>query len=231
MPFILNGFVLLITSAFFLTLKETPKDGTIKGIKGQLEHFKASLTYSWSNKKLLWYIFFFIFSGFTAWIFHDMMRSPFYESIGYPIAILGVLTAIITAVRSAFSLYAHKIESLLGINGSIYLILFGQAPLFFLMYYFYSWIAFLFVIALYCIWSLQEVLSEVYSHEHMTSKQRATLVSIQSFYNSIAILAGSLIAGFVIEAYSLRLMMLFLGMASLVAGIIMVMTRRRVSGI
>lgn len=225
LPFILNGFVLVFTALFFLTLKDNQLETKAINLKNQLLHLKDSCKHSWNNKKLFWFILFNVFSGFAIWIYHDMMRSPFYESIGYPIAILGVLTAIITIVRSLFSLYAHKIEEKLGVKKSIYLILFGQVPLFLLMYYFYSKIAFLFVLVLYCIWSLQEVLSEVYSHEHMNSKQRATLVSIQSFYNSIIILIGSLITGYIIEMYSLKFMLLLMSITFLIAGIILLITK------
>jgi MFS family permease len=227
LPFLLNGIILLLTALFFLSLKEPAIRNKNVKIKNLLLHFKDSFSYSWNNKKLLWFIFFSVFTGFAAWIYHDMMRSPFYEHIGYPIAILGVLTAIITIVRSFFSLYAHKIEEKFGMQKNISLILFGQAPLFILMYCFYSKIAFIFVLVLYCIWSLQEVLSEVYSHENMNSKQRATLASIQSFYNSTIILIGSLITGFIIEIYSLRIMLLFLGIISFISGIILLKTKHK----
>ena len=226
LPFILNGVILVFTALFFLTLKETQIETKTINLKNQLIHFKESLKYSWTNKSLSWFISFSVFSSLTIWIFHDMMRSPYYESIGYPIAILGVLTAMITLIRSFFSLYAHKIEEQLGINKTINLILFAQVPIFLLMYYFYSKISFLFVLILYCIWSLQEVLSEVYSHEQMNSKQRATLVSIQSFHNSIIILISSLITGYVIEMYSLKFMLLLMSIISLIAGTILLITKQ-----
>jgi MFS family permease len=224
LPFLISAGLILLVAIFFQTMKEPPI--ITEQVTDQFKHFKDSFKEVHKNKKLLWYINFSIFSGASIWLFHDMLRSPYYESIGYTIAFLAVITAIITLTRSFFSLRAEWFEKKLSKNGIILLNLLAPIPLFFLMGLFYSKIALIFAIILYWVWSIQEVLTEVYIHEETSSKKRATVYSIHSFANSLMILIGSIIVGYITQTYSIKTMLYCLAGFNLVTSIMLLIKKK-----
>ena len=223
LTFYLSSASFLLAAVAFSTITEnhTPIKSTFAT---QWQHLKESFQFSFKSRKLLWFIFFGIFSGFSVYMFHDLLRSPVLEGIGYPIATLGAVVAVMAGSRAIISYHTESIENFLGERTTRNILLFGPAPLFVLTAFFYNKFALVFLILLYWIWSLQEVVVRSSTHEHMTKTQRATLSSIQGFYDSIIAGLGFLLMGLLVTATNLPTALSILGIISFISGIILYLT-------
>ncbi|MBR9701107.1 MFS transporter [Candidatus Woesearchaeota archaeon] len=225
LPLYINAAIMFFAAVFFLTMKEPPIKNRSVTIRSQIKTLKKSFQVVKSNISLRWFTSFKIFSGFSVWLFHDLLRSPYYTSIGYPIIVLGGITAIISLARSFFSWNAERIERKIGEKTTISLILIVPVFLFLLLGIINTRVALVFAIILYCIWSLQEVVTEVAMHEHMSSKERATTYSLFSFANSIMLFFGAIGIGYVAEMWSIKVAIFSLAIFGLISGSILISTR------
>lgn len=196
-------------------------------LSNQIKHIKESFSNMFENKKLLWFVFFSIISGGFLSLFHNILQQPYFEWIGFEVAIFGTLIAIIFIIRSVVSLISYKIEKKIGEKISLYLIIVLQSILFFLMGYFNALWLIIFVILIYSLWSYQEVILENYLHKHMNSKQRATLYSINSFFKSLIMIGAFIIFGYIIDSTSIRFSMYVLSLSSLILGLIILLSRKK----
>lgn len=220
LTFYLTSAGFTIAAIAFSTIKENHKPQKTS-LQKQWTHMKESFETSWKSKKLRWFIFFGIFSGFSIYLFHDLIRSPVIEGIGYPIASLGIVVAIMASTRAIISYHTERIENFLGRKTTQYILLFAPTPLFILTGFVYNQYALIFLVLLYWVWSLQEVVVRSGSHEHMNKKQRATLSSIQGFYDSIVAGVGFLLFGLIVEATTLPVALFVLGGVSLFSGLLL----------
>lgn len=225
--FYLNGGLFIIGGLFVLTMYEKPNQNQKFTIKKQIKHIVESFKYTLNHKRLLWLISFAICSGAFISIFHNMLRQPYMKFINIDIALFGILTAILFLSRSAISYKAHSIEEKIGETNSLYLVVLFQAIIFFSMAVVNFYLAFIFVVAIYCIWSYQEIIMEVYTNKHMNSKQRATLISIQSFFRSTFLTIAFLLVGKLVDMTSLPTSMYILSGTSLVFGIGLLLLKKK----
>lgn len=224
--FYFNGLIFIIGAFFFLTMYEPRNNKNKFSLKNQLNHIIESFKYTMKHKKLIWIISFAIFSGAFISIFHNMLRQPYMQSIGINIAIFGILTSILFLARSFVSYKSYDIEKKIGEKKSLYLVVILQAIAFFLMAVVNLYLAFVFVVIIYCIWSYQEIIMEGYSNRHMTSKQRATLISIQNFFRSITLVIAFLIVGWITDLTSISYTLYILSGASLIIGLFLLVNKK-----
>lgn len=223
--FLLNAIIFIIASLIFLTLKETQTKSKLN-LKNQIKHIQESFKYLFSNSKLLWFNLFSIVSGSFIWIFHDLIRQPYYLNIGFEIATFGILASILTITRSITAANVHFLEKKLGEMKSMYFIIIFQSLLFAFIGFFQNKFAFLLLIFLYSIWTFQEVVLDSYLQNNMNSKQRATLVSINSFLNSAFLLIGFLLVGYIIDLTSINYLIYGLSFTSLILGLILLSRKK-----
>ena len=225
--FYLNGIIFILGGFFFLLMKEPEMKRNEFNLSNQIKHIKESFSNMFQNKKLLWFVFFSIISGGFLSLFHNILQQPYFEWIGFEVAIFGTLIAIIFIVRSLVSLISYKIEKKIGEKVSLYLIIILQSILFFLMGYFNALWLIIFVILIYSLWSYQEVILENYLHKHMNSNQRATLYSINSFFKSLVMIGAFILFGYIIDLTSIRFSMYVLSLSSLILGLIILLSRKK----
>jgi MFS family permease len=223
--FYINGLMFIFGGFFFLTLKEPKFKRRKFNLKNQTAHIKESFSYLFDNKRLCWFMGFSIISGGFLSLFHNIIQQPYFAWLGFNIAIFGTLLAIIFIIRSLVSLVSYKVEKKIGEKASLYLIILLQFVFFFIMGYFVGIWLIVFVILIYAIWSYQEVVLENYLHEHMNSKQRATLYSINSFLRNLILSVAFILFGYIIDLTSISFSIYVLSIGSLVFGLGILLTR------
>lgn len=224
--FYLNCLIFTIGGLFVLTMKEVQLGNDKFNLKNQFKHIKDSVKFFFKSKKIVWFTLFSIISGGFISLFHNMLIQPYFQWIGYDVAIFGVLVAGIFLIRSLVSLFSHKVEEKIGEKVSLYLIIISQSLLFIAMAYFNALWLIVLVVLIYSIWSYQEVIMENYLHENMNSKQRATLSSINSFFDSIIKIVAFLLFGYLIDLTSIDISIYVLGVGSLVLGLWLLVKRK-----
>jgi len=217
--FYINGFIFILGGLFCIMFKEPRLDSIKFNLKNQFKHIKDSFSYLFKTKKLLWFSLFSIVSGGFISLFHNILVQPYFEWLGYDIAIFGILVATIFIIRSVVSLISYSIEQKLGEKLSLYIIVVLQAIFFFVMAYLNALWLFLLVVLLYSVWSYQEIIMDNYMHQHMNSKQRATLHSISSFFKSIIMIIAFMAFGYIIDITSIAFSMYVLSFGSLILGL------------
>jgi len=223
--FYLNGAIFIIGAFLFLTMYEPRNHKEKFTIKKQINHIIKSFQYTINHKRLRWLVSFAIFSGAFISIFHNMLRQPYMQLINIDIKLFGILTAFLFLARSLVAYKSYSIEKRIGEKMSLYLIIFIQAIIFLLMAYVNIYIAFLFIVLIYCIWSYQEIVMEDYTNRHMTSKQRATLISIHGFFRSLFLIFAFLIVGWLIDLTSIPTSLYILSASSFTFGTILLLTK------
>ena len=220
LPLALTIVSVIVSISLFSFIKEPSRKTRSTTVIEKL-NIKSAFKILLKSQKAQHYIFFGIVSGVFIWIFHDLFTAPFYTQIGVPIAFLGVITATITFVRIFFSLKAETIEKVLSEKKTKAILLFFPGILLLAIGITNNFFSILLAIVLYCIWSVQEVLSDVYIHENIPSKQRATLFSIYSLLLSLSLLVGGVVFGYIAEIFGLAITLISLGVANIVFGILM----------
>lgn len=222
--FYINGLVFIIGAFFFLFMHEPGKREKFS-LNKQLIHIKQSFSYILNHKRLLWIISFSVFSGAFISVFHNMLRQPYMKSIGIDIAAFGVLTSILFLARSLVAYKTSHIENSVGEKLSLYLVVLLQSFTFLAMAVVNIYIAFIFVVVIYCIWSYQEIIMEGYTNRHMGSKQRATLISIHNFFRTFVLAVAFLLVGWLIDLTSISFSLYLLAGLSLTAGLLLLSVR------
>lgn len=201
-PLYANSAIMGIAALFVLSMREPPLLERPAGLGEQWETLRRGAATVRSNPRLRWFVAFSVLSGLSIWLFHDLFRLPYYEAIGYPIVSLGVIVSLVSIIRSSVSWNAQRIEQQLGERRVVLLLLFAPPVLLGLMSLVRTPFALAFVVVLYCVWSLQEVVTEASLHERMGSNDRATVYSIHGFVNSLMLLVGSVALGSVADTFS-----------------------------
>lgn len=225
MPLYINSVFMVAAGGIVLTMREPPIVKRAGGLRVQLSTVRKGFSMVLSSVALRWYVAFSVISGLAVWLFHDLFKLPYFEMIGYPIASLGIIIALVSIIRSYFSWNAERFESYLGESRTIVVLLLVPGALLILMGLIPSLYALVIVVLLYCIWSIQEVITESKLHEHIPSKSRATIYSIHSFANSLMLFFGSLMLAWVADVLSLFAAILLAGSVSLLFGIVLLITR------
>ena len=216
-PFYANAIIMVGAALLILFAREPEVRVHARGWREEVSLIRNGFSTVSSNPRLVWVIAFSVFSGLGVWLYHDLFKLPYLEGIGYPIAWLGVVIAIVTIIRSVVSWHAHRVESWLG-DKTIIVLLTVPGVLLMLMGFFPSLFALIFIIVLYMVWSVQEVVAEATLHEHIPSAQRATIYSIHSFANTAMLFVGALSLAFIADA-SFHGAIIASGAASLVIGL------------
>ncbi|MFT4308417.1 MAG: MFS transporter [Candidatus Woesearchaeota archaeon] len=216
LPLYINSAVMLGAAALILTAREPPLVQRME--RSWFALISSGFARVRTDLVLRWFVAFSVFSGLAVWLYHDLFKLPYFEGIGYPVAVLGMVIALVSIIRSYFSYNAHAFEERLGSQRTITMLLLAPGLLLVIMGLVPSAYALLVVIVLYCIWSIQEVVTEAKLHEHIPSSERATVYSVHSFANSLMLFFGALILSWIADVTSLFTALLIAGCTSLLIG-------------
>ena len=225
MPLYVNGGVMFAAGLLVLTIREPPRSVRSYGWYVQVEGIREGFTQVLRSTTLRWFIAFSVFSGIAVWLYHDLLKLPHLELIGYPIASLGIIVAVISTIRSVVSWNADRIARSFGEGRTYVMLLLAPGMLLIAIGLIPSMVALLLIIVLYCIWSVQEVFCEAKIHELISSDKRATIYSIHSFLNSVMLFIGALILSVIAELASLFTALIVAGCASMLFAALLLRSR------
>ncbi len=153
-------------------------------------------------KKIKWLILYFgLLSNITfvmVWF-----TQPYWKEIGVPLALFGVLWAMLQFSVGIFSLLAHKFESLFGRGKLLTSLPFLACGAYVVLGMFHSvWMA-LVILVFYFVRGIHAPLIRAYVNELVDSSRRATVLSLMQFmFRIIFVIVGPFI-GWVADLYSL----------------------------
>ncbi|NOR85956.1 MFS transporter [archaeon] len=201
-PLMVSIVPLLFAMVVAYTMYEPKRVLGVVTFRNALGLMADGVRYTATHVKLRWIIIY--ASGFLAfsragfWLY-----QPFLVSVGVEIVYFGIIFAGINLFVSAGSNWAHLIEERLGEKNSLILI----STCMVLSFVFFSFESVLFGIVAIVLGQLAfgfstPVISD-YINRHVSSKNRATVLSVSSLSKNIAIAIVLPFVGFLVEAYSL----------------------------
>jgi MFS family permease len=217
-------FISIIIALFFIEPTELEKNISLKRSYFQIIN---SLKRTFKNRKLLWLILFTIISTIGFRIFINLTHQPYLIDIGFTLKELSYLFVISSAINSFVGLGYAKFEKKIGEVKSLWFIILLQSLIFGMIGFFtFKFNAIFFII--FC--SLRGFIGMVtnhYTNEHLESKERATVLSIGSFANSLVAIVFLYLAGVLIDNTSITTGHLIIGGVVTLVGIILLGTRKK----
>jgi len=190
LPFIVLGLLL----SFFLTEPYSKKAKLT--IKHSFNHLKDGLRLFVNNKYLI-YLAIFSIALAPAKQVTMIVSSKFLEVISIPVAIIGLISFAFSSIMALSSKKAHLLEGLIGEKNSFGLIqtIYVVALVGMMLLIPYFGLIFYLMIALAI--GLQTVIINHYVNEHVETKHRATMISINNLLNSFLVFLILPVFGFV----------------------------------
>ncbi|MBT3261098.1 MFS transporter [bacterium] len=148
--------------------------------------------------------------------------QPYWQMVGVPLILFGVLWAALNASVGLFSIWAHRLENMLGRKKSLMSLIFFIAIAYFLLGVFQSIWAIAFMFIIYFVRGINTPIIKDYINQRISSDIRATVLSVQSLaFRLVFCIVGPLI-GWLNDLYSLKVaflsasaIFLFFGLVSL----------------
>lgn len=191
------------------------------------KHVFKSLKQLFKNKQLLFLVLFFslvsLFARTSLWFY-----QPYMKEIGLPLVYFGIIWASFNLFAILGSKSAHKLESFLGEKKSLWLIIFlivftiiSSSQIFLLF-------GILFILLQQFNRGFVSPVLEEYTHKHLESHNRATLMSIQSMIASLFFVILAPFYGWIADNFSLSNGMLATGLSALVLFSSLMLWKRKI---
>jgi MFS family permease len=201
-----------------ISLKE-PKREKIEAKKEYLKVFIGDIQNTFYSSRVLQFI---VLYSALVYIFNQSIfisYQNYYKEIGIDLAYFGLIHGFFQIVASLSSKYAYKIEKSLGIKNILILLPFIEALSYILMGTIIGTWSFLFIVIQQFIRGFREVVVSSYINKLIDSKQRATILSVNSFISKLMITPMLLIWGFTLKYFSLTQTLLILGIVALIMAV------------
>ena len=211
-PFV--ALALLIT-----TLLDEPIREKIVLKRGYQKLFIDDIRDIFQSSKVLQFI---ILYSATIYIFNQSIfpaYQHYYMEIGVGLVYFGLIHALFQVVSGFSARYAYKIERNLGIKNILILIPFIVAISYILMGTVIGIWSFIFIFLQQFVRGFREVVVSNYINKIVSSKQRATILSINSLVSKLLIAPMLLLWGFSLKYFSLTQTLLILGIVALIMAI------------
>ncbi|MBI2453111.1 MFS transporter [Candidatus Peregrinibacteria bacterium] len=167
-------------------------------------------------KNLMWYGAFISSATLTfVWL-----SQPYWKSMGVPLAMFGIIWAILQFIVGYFSIISHKIEKNFGRDRLLFYFIVLLALGYISISVFQSVWAIGFVVIFYIVRGVQEPLLKAYINELVPSQMRATILSVKSFLGRIVFAVIGPFIGWSADVYTLSQAFLFSAILFFVLGII-----------
>jgi hypothetical protein len=214
----------IIVALFFIEPTEIDKEISLKKSYLQIMNsFKRTV----KSKRLLWLVLFTIISTIGFRVFINLTHQPYLLEIGFSIKELSYLFVISTIINSFVALGYAKFESFMGEDKSLWFVILIQSIIFGMIGFFtFKFNAIFFI--LFC--SLRGFIGMVtnhYTNEHLESKERATVLSISSFINSLFAIIFLYLVGILIDQTSITFGHLIVGAVVTLLGLILLTTKKQ----
>ncbi|HRX63986.1 MAG TPA: MFS transporter [Candidatus Absconditabacterales bacterium] len=200
--------------------KNKNKDGPIKNISKIVRY---SLHGNKEIKRLIFYFGFFSASTLTfVWLV-----QPYFNLVGLPLKYFGFAWAILNASVGFFALQAHKFESFFGRKKSLISLILLVFIGYILLSIFQSIWAILFMFLFYFARGIGRPIIKDYINKIISSKIRATVLSIQGLVGRLFFAIISPFIGWIMDIYTLQYAMIGAGIVFLTFSVICLIFMRR----
>jgi MFS family permease len=212
-------FVASIATLFFMFLislnfNEPKTYGKIN--KSYQKHILESFKEAWNNKELLFLLLFYAFVSLFARI-NLWFYQPYMKESGLALVLFGIVWASFNLFAIIGSKFAHNVEKYLGEKNSLYFIAGGIALTTFLMGNLFAIIGIGFILLQQFIRGFNSPVLEDYTHKHLESHNRATLMSIQGMLASFMFFVLGPVFGWIADKFSLGFSLKAAGISAIVA--------------
>lgn len=219
LPFFVDALLLFFAALSYLFMIEFKK-AKPKKIK---EHYWSTIfsgiKQPFINPSIGWYFIFTIYISIIGGFFISVVSQPLIISHGINVIYIGYIFSAILIIQSLSSIYADNIASRISEQLSLIVIVLATGISLLMMSQHNIGIFFLFLLIFYGSNGFQYPLLKKYVHQHLPSDTRATILSTQNFFDS---LAGALILpllGFITDQISITYSSLLLGVIALSVGL------------
>ena len=203
-------------------------------------HSKKKLKLSTSWKHLLQGLAYFKDHGYVKYItFYAMsiavvmniaitLSSKYYEEIGYPIVLIGLLASIASLVTAFTSKKAHQIERFFGEKRTLQIIQWSALLAIFLMSLMIPYWGFAFILIIAAAAGLFFIVVDQYVNQHIPTSHRATMLSIKNLFEQLSVALLFPIVGYVTKYTSMGTGFFVLGIIGVVSLIVLAIYSRTI---
>lgn len=213
LPWYLVTITIFISAVLFLTIKEPKFASKFTSFKEHFDNFKKSLIFSLSKSEVKKLLLIGIVLALPMYVFTTLLSQPYLISRGFTVQSLGVIFSIITGAGGLIASLTHKIEPLLKQKISFYLIIFSFTFLLIGMGIIHNSLVLILIIGFYIVDNFKNVIIDNYLNESISSESRATVLSVQSFVNNIAISVLFVFIGYLVDIFSIDIVLIVMGIA------------------
>lgn len=179
------------------------------------------------NSKLKWLIIYsgiiYAFNQSALWLY-----QPYFKLTGLNIVYFGIVFASFQIIAALSSKYAHKIEKYLGEKYSLTMLIFLIAISYLLMSNFIFLFSFSFCFIQQFVRSFKNIILTDYINQLTSSDIRATILSVESFFGRLLYAIIIPVFGWLADIYNLQQTLTIMGITTLISGITIVISLKKV---
>lgn len=216
LPWYLVTATIFISALIFLTIKEPKFTSRFITFKEHFGNFRKSLSYSLSKIEVKRLLLLGVILALPMYVFTTLLSQPYLISRGFSVQSLGIIFSVITGAGGLIASLTHKIEPLLRRKASFALIVFSFTFLLIGMGVIHNSIVLILLIAFYIIDNFKNVIIDNYLNESISSESRATVLSVQSFINNVAISMLFVFVGYLIDLFSIDVVLISMGVLTFI---------------
>jgi MFS family permease len=211
LPWYLVTLTIIISALVFSTVKEPIRAKKLQKFSSHLRDFKKSFVSSISNIDVKRLILLGIILAVLMYVFTTLLNQPYLVSRGFSVESLGIVFAIITGVSGIAAFFTPKLEGALKKRVSFFIIFVSFSLLLVLMGLIKSQAVLLLVLLFTIVDAYKSILIDNYINQVIDSESRATVLSVQSFVNNIAISLLFVFIGYLVDIFSMDVVLISMG--------------------
>lgn len=211
LPWYLVTLTIIISMIIFLTIKEPKFSAKFINFKSHFRSFIDSIKISLSKIQVIRLLLIGLFLTLPMYVFTTLLNQPYLISRGFDIQSLGLIFAVITGAGGIIASFTHKIEPFLKRRTSFVLIILSFTFLLVGMGIYQSKMVLVLVAIFYIVDNFKNVIIDNYMNESIDSESRATVLSVQSFINNIAISTLFVFIGHLVDMFSINFVLIAMG--------------------
>ncbi|MCK5474441.1 MAG: MFS transporter [Candidatus Aenigmarchaeota archaeon] len=192
----------IIAGVVVYSMHEPTKYNSKITIENTVNTMKKSLRFVATHKQVKWLVLyasaFLAFDKAMFWLF-----QPFFVSVGLGVTSIGWVFAVMSLIVAAGSLGAHKIEDAIGEKASLILMPAVTVIAFLFLSFENLYWGVIAVILGQFAWGYSTPVMGEYVNRHVSSKNRATVLSVQSLAMNLAAAVTLPFVGYIVDVYSL----------------------------
>ncbi|MEK6983056.1 MAG: MFS transporter [Nanoarchaeota archaeon] len=225
LPWIFFAGSAFLASLFMLAAKEPYTNHSKYNVTNQIKLMKQSISFVASHSTIRWIVIYAstIILPFT--IFNNLVKQPYILDMGFQVVSLGWITAIMYGVGGLFSVFSKEIEKRVGEKGSFFLVTFVHGLGFMLLGLFRFEPMLIIVILIYMSRFYKDNILEYYINNHVGSKNRTTVLSINNLVVSLLSSFYVLIGGRLLDIFPMQAVLFASGIIVVILCLPIVITR------